>query len=356
MKPFRFTRAVVSAVAPAAALTLTLAASAQAAPATGWTVALNTHYGKGSNYSGYTAVAAVGPGDSWAFGSTNVAGLPAPGTPVAEHWNGTAWANIALPTGLTSTFAAASAVSASDVWAVTEVGGNILHWNGTSWSVAKHVSGSGRLFTGVTAVNSTDVWVFGFSGAGPGLGTWHYDGTTWTHVAGSATMLGAASAVSPTNIWGVGDTSSGRFVVMHYNGTTWQQVTAAPALGYSDILALSSSNVWATGTDTSTKPWLAHYSGGKWTKLALPWSGLALGSLAPDGHGGFWLSANGSSGSTQQSWMLHYSASGQWGRTAFAAYIGPVALIPGTTSVLAAGWVNTRLGANATVWAHGPLG
>jgi hypothetical protein len=339
--------------APVAALTLALATSAQAATASGWTVVYTHHYGKASNYSGYSAVAAVGPADAWALGTTNGAGLPAPGTPVAVHWNGTSWSRSLLPSGLTSEIAAASAVSSNDVWAVTEVGGNILHWNGAQWSVADHVNGSGRLFTGVTALSSTDVWVFGFSGAGPGLGTWHFDGKIWTNVTGSAAMLTTASAVSATDIWAVGDTTSGQGAIRHYNGTTWQQVTAAPALGYQDILALSSSNVWALGTDSHGALSLAHLSGGRWTTVTLPGTGFYVGSFAPDGQGGFWLSASGTTGGEQ---VMHYLAAGRWSRTSFAAGIGSLALIPGTTSVLGAGGVRTATGENARIWVHGTLG
>jgi len=50
------------------------------------------------------------------------------------------------------------------------------------------------------------------------------------------------------------------------------------------------------------------------------------------------------------------SASGHWSRTAFGGGLSQLALVPGTTSVLAAGAVNTKSGTSARVWAHGTFG
>ena len=350
MRPLRHVRPAAAVAACAAALALVLAASAQAAVTASWTVVFTHHYGTAGNYSGYSAVAAVGPADVWAFGSTNVAGLPAPGTPVAVHWNGTGWAPSRLPSGLTSEVIAASAVSADDVWAVTEVGGDILHWNGAQWSVAKQVSGTPQqMFTGVTALSSSDVWAFGGPGAGPGFGAWHFNGKTWASVAAAGGIF-SASAVSASDIWAVANNPQDQPDIMHYNGTAWRGVTAAPALGYAHILALSGSNVWATGMGPTGTAYLVHFSGGQWTELPLPWSGLDPGCLAPDGHGGLWLCAAGSS----HGWIVHRSASGHWSR--IAASFSLVTLVPGTTTGVAVGSTATATGSDATVWAHGTLG
>jgi hypothetical protein len=229
MKPFRPVCAVLGAVAAAVALALP-GVGAEAAVTAGWHVVFTQHYGAATNYSDYTAAVAPSASDAWAFGTTNGAGLPAPGTPVAEHWNGTSWQSSTLPSGLTSEIFSASADSASDVWAVTEVGGDILHWNGTQWSVAEHATGpAGAVFTDVLALSPSDVWAFGNSGASAGLGAWHFDGTTWTHVTGLASGVGTASAVSPANIWATGSLSASGDAIFHYNGTTWGHVTA-PAL------------------------------------------------------------------------------------------------------------------------------
>lgn len=357
MKAMLRTSIGLAAVIPAV---LALTVPAQAATS-GWDVVFTHHYGASTNYSGYTALAVPGTGDAWAFGTTSEAGFPAPGTPVAEHWNGTKWTSRALPSGLTSEIAAASAVSAHSVWAVTEVGGDILHWNGSTWSVADDIPGSDLLATGITAVSDSDVWVFGFSGAGPGLGTWHYNGQTWTQVTGSAVGLETASAVSASNIWAIGSSSEGPAgdILTHYAGSTWQTVTAPALTGleFSDIVALSSTDVWAAAVSLSgghvSDPQLVHFDGSQWTSVKVPYAGLSLGDLAPDGQGGFWLTAFAGS----KNWAVHLTAGGQWSRSSIASRtLDALALVPGTTSLWAVGSVATATPAsNARIWANGAL-
>jgi len=360
MKPFRRSCAVLAAAPAAAVLALAVALPGQAAT-TGWRPVFTHHDGVATNYSGYTAVAVPGPGDAWAFGSTNLAGAPAPGVPVAEHWNGATWSGSPLPSGLHSEINTADVVSASSVWAVTETNGDILHWDGRRWSVAEQEPGSsGLLSTGITAVSDSDVWAFGCSGLGPGAGTWHFDGKTWTKVTGSAAGLVSASAVSATNIWAIGATSTGPCgdMLTHYNGTGWQPVTA-PALNgllFRGILALSGTNVWAiAGNASGGQAQLVHFNGSTWTSVKAPYSGITLWFFAPDGHGGFWL--DGSTGPSQTS-VLHYSAGGQWSRTTLTSgSMGPIALVPGTTSLWGADSVPTSTPAsNARIWEYGQAG
>jgi hypothetical protein len=358
MKPFRSTYAAAIAATSAAALALAVGVPAQAA-GTSWSVVLTHHYGAATNYSAYTAVAAPAADSAWAFGTTNAAGEPAPGTPVAEQWNGTKWSSSPLPSGLSSEIDAASAVSATSVWAVTEVGGDILYWNGSTWSVAHHVPGHDLLFTGITAVSNSDVWAFGFASVGPGLGTWHYNGHAWTHVTGSAVGLVEASAVSATNIWAIGSSSEGPAggVLEHYNGTTWEPVTAAAlsGLAFGGIVALSSTSVWAIAENSSNEALLVHFNGSQWTSVTVPYSGISLQYFAPDGQGGFWLDALDTTGKT---WVLHYSAAGTWSRTTLGTgSMGPLALVPGTTSLWGVGSVPTSTPAsNARIWAYGQTG
>jgi hypothetical protein len=257
---------------------LVLALGAPALAAVGWRVVFSHHYGPAANYSAYTAVAAADAGDAWAFGSTNIAGVPAPGTSVAERWDGTQWSRSSLPSGLHSEINAASVVSASSLRAVTQGGGDILHWNSSQWSVADQVPGSGLLFTGITAVSDRDVWAFGCSVAGPGTGTWHFDGHTWTQVTGSAIGLVSASAVSASNIWAIGTTATGPCgdLLTHYSGTSWQPVTATALNGllFSSILALSRTNVWATaGNGDDGQAQLVHFNGSTWTSIKAPIQG-----------------------------------------------------------------------------------
>src|SRR5690348_13385211 len=51
--------------------------------------------------------------------------------PFVEHWDGTSWANIAVPSGSTG-LNAVVAPAATDVWAFGS-SRTALHWDGTSW-------------------------------------------------------------------------------------------------------------------------------------------------------------------------------------------------------------------------------
>lgn len=346
---------LVGTTASATVLALAPAVAAQAASTPGWRLVFTHHYGKAANYSGYLTGVATGKKHAWAFGSADLSGAT-PGSPRAEQWNGTSWHGSTLPSGLTSEIVGASATSGSNVWAVTQFGGDVLHWNGTRWKVAKHLAGSGQL-TGVTAISGKDVWVFGGGGFTGGLGTWHFNGSTWTHVKGIATGIEEASAVSATSIWGIGSASAPADSIVHYNGTTWRRLTAKALAGlqFGDILAESPKNVWATATVASNgfTPWLVHHSSSGWRRIALPWSVHPI-RIAPDGRGGLWMTAVSKSA---RSWIIHRSATGTWRRTrvlagASATMVSPV-LIPRTTSLWAFGLVNNSSGSSAAIWGHG---
>jgi hypothetical protein len=353
MKP---SRRVAVALGTAGAIALAAASGlpAQGATASNWHVVFTRHYGPAADFSGYLTGLARSRGDAWAFGSSDLSGSTA-GTPVAEHWNGAAWRGSALPAGLTDEVLAASADSASDVWAVTHLSGYVLHWNGTSWSVSLHVNPNGAQFTGVTAVSPANVWVFGGGGFTGGLGTWHFNGSRWTHVT-SATGLEEASALSASSIWAIGSVAAPDDSIWRYNGATWRQLTAAALKGLSfrDILAKSATSVWVAATiaTNSRKSYLVHFNGTQWVKLLLPWA-VTPSRIAPDGHGGIWMSTFGSTGT---SWIAHLSATGQWSRTMIgstttASLFDPV-LIPGTTSMWGFGSVDGTTGSSAAIWSR----
>lgn len=167
-----------------------------------------------------------GTHDAWAFGGTNSGGGSLPvGRPVAEHRASGKWRSSQLPSGLKGYISEVSAPSASDIWAITFLGGYILHWNGAHWSLSKHLTGAGEL-TGVTAFSAKNVWVFGGGGFIGGLGTWHFNGTSWTRqAAASADGLERASALSPRDIWAVGGSNSPDSAIFRYNGSRWTAVS-----------------------------------------------------------------------------------------------------------------------------------
>jgi hypothetical protein len=343
---------VAGACICAVAVMLSMAVPAQAA-VPGWRPFFRQHYGAPGNFSGYMAVVAPGKSDAWAFGGTALSGGTAPsGRPVAERWNGRAWRASPLPAGLHDTINAASAASATDIWAVTHFGGYVLHWNGTRWSLAKRLAGGGQL-TGVTAVSADDVWVFGGGGSTGGLGTWHFNGRAWQQWKGNASGLENASALSGSNIWALGGTLTPFSTIMHFNGRSWRPVTATALSGLSfrDIRAFGRNDIWACGTGASDFPWLVHFNGARWTRIMFPWR-VDPSRIAADGRGGLWVTALGP---TNQPFVVHRTATGRWSRTPISTFLFGLALIPGTASLWGVGSATTRAGANAVIWAFGTV-
>lgn len=352
-----FRRAGAVCVAAATAAVISGIVPAQAATSPGWRQVHSQHYGPANDYSIYFAVVATAKNSAWVLGGSDESG--GNGTsqhPVATHWNGTSWGGYVMPSGTTDSVIAASAPSTSDIWAVTGLGGDVLHWNGSRWTVAKHLAGAGEL-TGVTALSATNVWVFGGGGETGGLGTWHYNGSSWQQRKGSAVGLERASALSANSIWAVGSGTSIDSTIQHFNGTSWQTVSAKALSGlqFSGIRAFSSTNVWATAVSLGgVQPaYLVHYNGSSWTRINVPWSGVFVNSPVSDGHGGLWLT--GLSVSTNQSYVIHRTSSGAWSRTAVSAGLQGLALLPGTTSLWAVGNKMTSTNSDAVIWAYGSV-
>jgi hypothetical protein len=344
----------IAAVVTAAATLAGAAIPAQAATL-GWRPVFSKHYGAAIDYSAYGAVVATSTSNAWMLGGADVSG--GNGTTqraLAVHWNGRAWSStFLLPAP--SWIVAASADSASGIWAVTFLGGYVLHWNGAKWLVAKHFSGPSEL-TGVTALSPTNVWVFGGPGFTSGFGTWHWNGASWQHwTTGIAAGLQRASALTAKNIWAVSGTVAPDDAIAHFNGTSWQQVSATPLAGlqFNDIRALSSTSVWvaAVANGGGGPAYLVHFHGTGWSRIQVPWSGLQVYSPTPDGLGGLWMT--GQVTSTGKGYFIHLGAGGTW--SAFAANGLPAELapIPGTHSLWGVGSKRSTTNSSAVIWAYG---
>jgi hypothetical protein len=105
---------------------------------------------KGTTYVDISSVRVFSSTDAWAFGTrVNFGGTTQVGTPYAAHFNGDKWTATTMPSGLTGIITAASAVSASGIWAVTGVPSalnpdlgvtagkaTVLHWTSAAgWTV-----------------------------------------------------------------------------------------------------------------------------------------------------------------------------------------------------------------------------
>jgi hypothetical protein len=348
-------RIVLGAVAVSAALGLSagVLASASAAGPTAparWRVAFSHHYGGPGSLDGYWSIVAPGKSAAWAFGGRVDGG----GKPTAARLIGGTWRPAEMVTAATGPVEVAGAVSPSDIWATT-LGGYVLHWNGVSWRVARRfrLTATAFFITGITALSPTDVWVFG--AGGPGIGTWHLHGSTWSRVTGPAADISHASALSAASIWGVtGRVSAG--TLLHYNGSSWRPVRsgAFAGLAIGSVVPTSSRNVWALARNEAGDPWLLHLTGGKWTRIAVPARPGLPAEIFSDGAGGLWsLSLT----TTGKKWIMHYSASGRWSSFAVGRVggsgVSDLALVPGTTTMLGAGYTADKAAGNSAVWEYG---
>jgi hypothetical protein len=240
------------------------------------------------------SVAAISADDVWAVGLNGCCAL-------AVHWDGSSWS----PYDFTSNgyFNGVAGTGADDVWAV---GGNgwsgpavtlAEHWNGTAWTqvATPNPPGGGHLIA-VAATSPSNAWAVGLAGPGPGVPSAsnplieHWNGKTWTiqkyQVPAAGGGFGSVAATSPSNAWAVGSTglnsegSAQQTLIEHWNGSTWTRVPS-PDEGTASLLdsvtAVSADNAWAVGyyvaANGTYRTLSMFWNGSKWTLVPSPTPG-----------------------------------------------------------------------------------
>lgn len=118
------------------------------------------------NWSYFSGVAATGPNEVWAVGSSDNGAHP-----LIERWDGTRWRTVPGPDGGSGTLDAVSVVSRREAWAVGRADGGmgptLLRWNGSGWRSVDVPGGRrhGALSDVVSLPDGTSFAV-GFNGAG----------------------------------------------------------------------------------------------------------------------------------------------------------------------------------------------
>jgi hypothetical protein len=244
-------------------------------------------------------VAVVSPDDVWAVGASWTSqGGPAAAQVLVEHYDGRRWTIVEAPNpGAAETRLEAVAASGpDDVWAVgSTVDGTIAraiaqHWDGSSWSLVPVPDatggGSGSSLSAVEALAPDDAWAVG-SGAAGVLVT-HWDGVAWSIVDVPHTehaRLADVEALAPDDVWAVGWSSTGTManrptppVVLHFDGTAWEShelpvpddMFVAPFA----VTAPAANDVWIVGWQGGSNlgehygrltPFVAHWDGAGWS-------------------------------------------------------------------------------------------
>lgn len=229
-----------------------------------WSVANTWQLG-----SRVTSVVAVSPDEAWVFGSQGSSGEAGLG---AWHYDGRSWARAA---GIAATVYRASAVSASDIWAITvsNSGGAVARYDGSDWDFVPgaSVALAGTQLEDVAAVSATSVWVSGIS---PVTGT------------------------------------DGHVVLAHWNGTGWTRFDAPwPAQRAERFSPDGAGGIWIPAVTDGDSPqlWLLHlFRSGQWARTQVTASlgtdvGIGDVALVPGttslwGAGGLLMATGGNAG------------------------------------------------------------
>lgn len=271
------------------------AAAAKALPATqcgSWQIVPSPNTNGPLNY--LLAVSALSNKDAWAVGYNEFSNGNL--HTLTEHWNGTGWSIIVSPSPAhrVSILTAVSVDASNDAWAVGFVrfqhgGGDealVEHWNGSAWSVITIPSATNYLPDTVAAVSPNDVWIAGGIAQAQ---VEHWDGSTWTIVQDATPSAFVSHVVSMTvissdDIWAVGNYSpqnsrDNLAYTEHWNGTKWTLVRVLNSKdGNNTAIAISadaSNDVWFTGFFDSyktnvTSMIVEHWNGSAWAYVPIP--------------------------------------------------------------------------------------
>ena len=226
----------------------------------------------GSQTNELIAVDAAGPNDVWAVGRT-ASGFG--DRPLALHYDGTEWLEVALPEDVTGVLTGVAAISPSDVWAVGFSGDPeasleralILHWDGLLWAVVDGGRAVGRgtsALRDVEAIAPDDVWAVGYLHNRPLIVRW--DGQTWarseSEVSGVANEI---EPLTPAEGWVVGAP------IQRFDGVTWSEIPVRKDGELLSAAPVSPSDVWAVGVrpieEGETRSIVMRFDGQRWAPV-----------------------------------------------------------------------------------------
>jgi hypothetical protein len=338
-----------------AGLVLATTLSASAAGTPGWRVSKTFGPAQGVWSAAFAATSAS---DSWSTWNAY------PNFSLVEHWTGSAWRQVRVPSNLAryANALAIGASSASNVWLFNHA--NVLRWNGSAWRLQQIPPWVVRLnragdYTARPAVFSPrSVWVFSVgtdSSGNPDHFAARYNGHTWTRVTLPA-IPGEISVLAPNDIWVHGLTPGNRHadVLMRWDSNRWTTVTVPavkPPPGavefVTGLTATGPRDAWLVrgieqGSAGAQSLYLMHWNGTRWAQVRFTFPTSLVNAMAQDGHGGVWTVDNGPAPGYH--WYLDHLNAGHWTRYTVPAVPGRSLLdltgitwIPGTRSLWAAG-------------------
>jgi hypothetical protein len=321
-------------------------------------------------------ISATGPRDAWAIAQVCGSSRCTHGSATlqVERWDGTGWRQVAALPGpvLHAQNAFVGASSGTDAWVLAEFdrGADALHWDGKHWTVFR-AGGCGQVFPVVFGPG--DAWAF--SGGTRACAS-HFSGHSWQQVVMPG-IPDAVSAASRNDIWAVGRVPSGTaspgYIAMHWDGRSWTAI-AIPDLDLRSGQRLVGGNMVATGPrdvwveygvqaqgNNDLTGLLLHWDGASWHRIPVPLAPGGVWSMARDGRGGLWLTAEGS-GPTGVNWYFYHLSRGRLTLAAAPAKrgtsqlygAGQVVWVPGTASLWGIETLSSGLhGSQGTILRYG---
>jgi hypothetical protein len=385
-------------VAVGAALVL---GAGPALAAGGWTIVPAPPTGQDAQLDGVTTTSST---DAWAVGYCCAAPNFLGAKPVIDHWNGTAWSQVSVPsTGYsTNSLTAVSASSTSDAWAVGRSEPQrytfyplAMHWNGTAWSVSSSFASAlaGQLGVGVADISPTDAYAIGghLGSAHNGLVA-QWNGTTWTQLTvplpknnNMLSDLNAISADSPNDVWIVGNYEfevnpsdfANETYSLHWNGSAWSIVPMPLEPGtnpnfeyeFDAIKANSPTDVWAVGEAFNAAQYgsattlIEHYDGKAWSIVPSPSPGtgdVLTGVTTSNASNNVWAVGyyTPAGSSVAQTLTLNWNGNA-WSTVASpngstgSSVLSSVATTPGAAIVQAVGYTGVYQALNPLVLQNG---
>lgn len=239
---------------------------------------------KSSGNSGLTGIAALSANDIWTVGAITASSTHfGPGVglhTLIEHWDGTHWDVVSSPdaSSVGDELYSVSAVATNDIWAVgdmlpsassTTPGPLVEHWDGSRWSVVQvPTTLHAKSFTQIATASANDIWVVSQPQTGRNTLV-HWDGQQWSLASGLHFLADHITPGSAHDIWAMSNTNL-HPSLEHWNGVSWKPFPAPHlenvALG--GFLVISTSNMWiAERTTTANGDYLEqmeHWDGKSW--------------------------------------------------------------------------------------------
>lgn len=250
-----------------------------------WAVTVGSMLG-GKDSNSLKGIAIISENDVWEVGSKekNITS-----DPLALHWNGTKWEDVAVPSpdeGGNAYLEKIAPLSASYIWAVgaSNNDGNdqrafIINWDGKSWHkfASPNPGTAGDVLSGVTVVAKNNAWAVGYYMdeqliEHPLIFQW--DGNSWfvdpSFHFGIRGRLFDVTALAWNDIWAVGyyygDKTQPLALMLHWDGKSWNMVhplVISAGIYPRAISAASTDDVWAVGSDGERGATL-HWDGVNW--------------------------------------------------------------------------------------------